>query len=144
MAWEPTAARECWESNQTRSSTATLKTTRSPPTTSSTGCVFCTNYILISTEGIFLLHLQGVSHKAKLFLFKGKPPSGRYALRLIAPRGQLEPFNVLNRTQHRADDMYYKIRINVSVPPLGWLVHSYTAVKAGPWSNHHLTVKLFM
>lgn len=119
MAWEPTAATERWESDQTHSSTAALKTTTSPSPTSSTGCVFCTNYILISTEGIFLSHVEGVSHKAKPFLSKGKLPWGRYTSHPVALRGQREPCNVLHRTQHRADDTHCEIRINVKSPSLG-------------------------
>lgn len=128
MAWEPTAETERWESNQTHSSTAALKIT-SPSPTSSTGCVFCTSYILISTEGIFLSHVEGVSHKAKPFLFKGKLQCSAYASHPIALRGQHKPLNVLNRTQHQADDTYCEIRVNISAPPLGWFAHSCTAGK---------------
>lgn len=36
----------------------------------------------------------------------------------VGIRPHLKPFNVLNRTQDRADDTCCEIRINVSVPPL--------------------------
>lgn len=98
---------------------------------------FLANLVLISTENIFLLYLETVSHQPKSFPFKGKPQCGRHTLHLI-PTGQLKSFNVICLILNYVYDMCYEIRINVIVPQDGFCTPtSCIAGKMRPWCNHH-------